>query len=263
MFKIVIDTCIDQLKSILDRETMEDCYIDIEYRREGRHQKTLKKHLSKLERMCHKNTGGCSNLQHGIHDENCHLNTNTCMKNAIDTGTTTSDQRSNNILSDNTSNNNNNNWVRNYSKIPLTEPQQHLLSHGPNFVITPRDPPTLDYLVATKKACNQLTQGKAEELRGAIKAWLRKDHKAKPNIPKDEYQALREMKKDNTRQVLTADKGVSMVVLDSEDYTAKSEALLHQPNYNVLKTDPPNKYKNKLFGLLKTIKAEGGMDDIT
>ena len=51
------------------------------------------------------------------------------------------------------------------------------------------------------------------------------------------------------------------MVLDSEDYTAKSEELLHQPNYKILKADPTNKYKNKLIGLLKTIKAEGGIDD--
>ena len=63
--------------------------------------------------------------------------------------------------------------------------------------------------------------------------------------------------------VLTADKGVSMVVVDREEYTAKSEALLHQPNYKILKTDPTNKYKNKLIALLKSIKAEGRIDDNT
>ena len=120
----------------------------------------------------------------------------------------------------------------------------------------------MEYILATEKVCYQLTQGKVEVLRGEVKSLLRKDHKAKPNIPKDE-QALREIKRDNTRQVLTTDKGVSLVVLDSEDYTAKSETLLHQPNYKILKTDPTNKYKNKLVGLLKTIKAEGGIDDIT
>ena len=126
MFKIVIDTCMDKLESILDRKTMEDCYIYIEYRREGRYQKTLDRHLSKFHRMCHVNTGGRSNLRCGDHDENCHLNTNTCMTTAIDTSTnrntTTSDQRVNNnsnYMSNNTSNNNNN-WVRNYSKTPLT-----------------------------------------------------------------------------------------------------------------------------------------------
>ena len=71
------------------------------------------------------------------------------------------------------------------------------------------------------------------------------------------------MKRDNTRMVLTVDKGVSMVVVDREDYTAESEELLHQPNYKILQTDPTNKYKNKLISLLKSIKAEGGMDDNT
>ena len=39
--------------------------------------------------------------------------------------------------------------------------------------------------------------------------------------------------------------------------------LLHQPNYKILQSDPTNKYKNKLISLLKSIKAEGGMDDNT
>ena len=117
--------------------------------------------------------------------------------------------------------------------------------------------------MTTQKVYQQLTQGKVEELRGEVKSLLKREHKTKPNIPRDEHQALREIKQDNTRMVLTADKGVSLVVLDSEDYTAKSEKLLHQPNYKILKADPTNKYKNKLVGLLKTIKAEGGIDDNT
>ena len=74
---------------------------------------------------------------------------------------------------------------------------------------------------------------------------------------------LKEMKKDDTRMVLTADKGVSMVVVDREDYIQKSEELLHQQNYKILQSDPTNKYKNKLISLLKSIKAEGRMDDNT
>ena len=46
------------------------------------------------------------------------------------------------------------------------------------------------------------------------------------------------MKRDNTRMVLTLDKGVSMVVVDREEYTAKSEELLHQPSYKILKQIP-------------------------
>ena len=44
------------------------------------------------------------------------------------------------------------NWVRNISKTPLTEAQEHVLAHGPNFVVVPREPPICDYIVATEKA---------------------------------------------------------------------------------------------------------------
>ena len=148
-----------------------------------------------------------------------------------------------------------------FPRPPLPEAEKSLLSHGPNFVIVPRETPSCEYIAATEKACLQLAQGKAEELRGEVKSLLRKNHKVKPNISREEHQALQEMKRDKTRMVLTVDKGVSLVVLDKEDYTAKSEELLNQSNYKILKTDPTTKHKNKLINLLKSIKAEGGIDD--
>ena len=216
--------------------------------------------------MCHDYTGGHSNPLHGVHGKNGHLTTDTCTAT-----TTTIEQRSlannSNGLSDNNINTSTNtisgNWVRILSKTPLTEAQECLLAHGPNFVIVPKEPPTCEYIVATEKACQHLMQGKAEELRGEIKSLLKKKHNTTPNIPREEYQALKQMKNDSTRMVLTADKGVSMVVVDREEYIQKSEELLQQPNYNILQSDPTTKYKNKLISLLKSIKAEGGMDGNT
>ena len=52
------------------------------------------------------------------------------------------------------------------SKTPLTEAEERLLGHGPNFVMVPKDPPTCDYIAATEKACQNLPQGNVEELRG-------------------------------------------------------------------------------------------------
>ena len=205
-----------------------------------------------------------SNPRHGNHGIHTCINANNT---STDTCITHDPTMSPNQESQIASNNNNNNihsqgcWVRNFSKTPLTEAKQSLLSHGPNFVIVPREPPSCEYIVATEKACLQLAQGKAEELRGEVKSLLRKNHKVKPNISREEHQVLREMKRDKTRMVLTADKGVSLVVLDKEEYTAKSEDLLNQPNYRILKTDPTTKHKNKLINLLKSIKAEGGIDD--
>ena len=50
----------------------------------------------------------------------------------------------------------------------------------------------------------------------------------KSNISKEETRAIKELKKDQERMVLTADKGVNMVVMDREDYEKKSEELLSQ-----------------------------------
>ena len=154
-------------------------------------------------------------------------------------------------------------WVRNISKTPLTQAQEKLLAHGPNFVNVPKEPPTTEYIAAIEKACLRLPSRKAEELRGEVKAILKKETKNKPNITKEEHQAIRELRRDKTRVVLTADKGVSMVVMDKDDYKSKSEELLHTPTYQILRTDPTNKNKNKLISLLKTIKAEGGIGETT
>ena len=42
MFKAQRDTCINSLETVIDRETLEDCYDFIRVRREGRHQKNLR-----------------------------------------------------------------------------------------------------------------------------------------------------------------------------------------------------------------------------
>ena len=63
--------------------------------------------------------------------------------------------------------------------------------------------------------------------------------------------------------ILTADKGVSMVVMDRDDYNTKAEELLHQPTYRPIPSDPTNKMKNRLITLLKKIKTEGGLSETT
>ena len=103
-----------------------------------------------------------------------------------------------------------------------------------------------------KKACSKLIPDKAEELRGEIKAISKKKPNNKPNISKEEYWVLKEIRNDNTRMALTADKGVSMVVMDKEDYIHKSEELLQSSTYKILTIDPTTKHRNKLISLLKS-----------
>ena len=102
-----------------------------------------------------------------------------------------------------------------------------------------------------------------EELGGEIKLILKKTQPPKPNITKEEAKAIHELKKDKERIILTADKRVSIVVMDKEEYIKKSEELLHQTAYKELTTDSTTEYKNRLISLLKTIMAEGGIDNTT
>ena len=145
---------------------------------------------------------------------------------------------------------------------PLTEAQMKLLSHRPNYAMVPKNPPIMEYIAAIEKACTSLQPGKVEELRGEVKANIKKMQPPKQNLTKEEHKALEEFKKDKTRMILTADKGVSIVVLDREEYTKKADKLLSQSSYKTISTDPTNRYKIKLI-LLKKIKTEGGMDDVT
>ena len=103
----------------------------------------------------------------------------------------------------------------------------------------------------------------AEELRAEIRGALRNAKEPKRNITKQEVQALAELKKDQSRVILTADKGVAIVILDKEDYIKKAKTLLEdQQTYRMLKSDPTNRMKTKLINLLKKIKSEGGINEI-
>ena len=103
----------------------------------------------------------------------------------------------------------------------------------------------------------------AEELRAIMRGALRNSHKPTNNITKQEIQALAELKRDQLRVILTADKGVAIVIMDKEDYQDKAKALLEdQERYKALKTDPTGRTKSRMINLLKKIKSEGGIDDI-
>ena len=59
------------------------------------------------------------------------------------------------------------------SSKPLTHTQRSVLAKGPNFVVTPRHPPNLEYIMAIESVCIKLGQQDAEELRTEINRVLR------------------------------------------------------------------------------------------
>ena len=154
-------------------------------------------------------------------------------------------------------------WAHNLSNNTLTEAQEKVLAHDPNFAVVTNDPPIVKYIAQIERMCQKMKQGDVEELRGQIKLILKNITPPKPNISKEKAKAIKELRRDQEKVILTADKGVSMVVMEKKDYIKKSEDLLNQSTYTTLTTDPTNKCKNKLINLLKTIKAEGSIDNNT
>ena len=89
------------------------------------------------------------------------------------------------------------------------------------------------------------------------------NNRRQANISKEEFRALRELKMDNNRLILTADKGVALVVIDKAEYIKKAEELLKEKTYKKITEDPTVKQKNKLINILRNIKTEGGLNEET
>ena len=119
----------------------------------------------------------------------------------------------------------------------------------------------IQYVAAVEQACTKLEEGKTDEFRVQVKVTNQKIQKPKPNITKEEKIALTKLKKDPSRMVLTADKGMALVIMNTEDYKKKAEDLSEQHTYRPMASDPTMLLKNKLTTFLKSIKAKGGIKE--
>ena len=70
-----------------------------------------------------------------------------------------------------------------------------------------------------------------------------------------------QLKQNKDRVILTADKGVGMVVMDREEYVTKAQALLAQPAYRLLPRDPTNKIKAQIITKLRKMKKDNNLEE--
>ena len=113
-------------------------------------------------------------------------------------------------------------------------------------------------------ACQSLKPPEADEFRADIARVLKQATPSKSNISKVKWKAIKELRADKDCLVLTADKGVALVVIDKKDYIQKMNQLLEDKNtYRPLKMDPTNKQKNRLINILRRIKSEGRLEKHT
>ena len=147
-------------------------------------------------------------------------------------------------------------WVINLSKKELTPEEKSLIQKGLKFAVYPATIPVKEYISTT--IVTALQEG---ELNGVDCSGLYHDanrilntYTNKPihtNITKAENLALENLRKDKVQIIVTADKGVGLVVMDKTEYITKCEALLqHNPVYQHLSKDTsPNIYKELIKNL--------------
>ena len=124
----------------------------------------MERQKRKFEKLLMK-TGGCSNIQSGGDGKNQDLNSTTVTTSETTQPINTVGAATSATAVYNRNNNNNKvKWVHNLSKTPLTEAQEKVLAHGPNFAITTKEPPVSEYISQIERVCQQLEKGKAEEL---------------------------------------------------------------------------------------------------
>ena len=107
------------------------------------------------------------------------------------------------------------------------------------------------------------TSREADELRSDCSYLLRNLCPSKFSISVQEHRAIKELGEHLSRVVLTADKGVALVVMDKQDYMDKALSLLTDTNtYRTINKDPTTKLKNQLICTLKDIKQTGELIDL-
>ena len=80
-------------------------------------------------------------------------------------------------------------------------------------------------------------------------------------MPKDERKALKELQSDTSIVILPADKGISTVILNCEDYLEKCMDHIHNGLYQLLKEDPTTKIKAKTLKQLNVLNDNEFIDN--
>ena len=151
-------------------------------------------------------------------------------------------------------------WVINLSKKELTLEEKALLQKGPKFAVTPATIPIKEYISTTTVAALQAGEPNGVDCSGLYHDVNRilNTFTNKPihtNITKSEHLALENLRKDKDRIIVTADKGVALVVMHKTEYITKCEALLQDNSvYQHLSRDTSPTIHKELVKILQDHK---------
>ena len=157
-----------------------------------------------------------------------------------------------------------NKWIINLSSKQLTDGETKLLQRGPKFAVSNSRLPINEYVAATKQICDALGENNQKldctDYYHKVRDLLTQ-HKGKRiehNITREEKEALKSLRDDKDRMVLTADKGVALVVIDKSQYIEKCLALLNDTKVYAPCRDETKTIHNKVQKTLRELSTEDG-----
>ena len=148
-------------------------------------------------------------------------------------------------------------WVLNISSKPLSDTETSALQKGLNFAVAPKTVPTAEIVAKVEGSITGLSCDDKLVLRSQVSQVLQRAKAPPPNLPRSELKALRDLRKDHSLLVISADKGNCTVVMDRKDYDNKVKQMLSdQKTYKILKKDPTRCTERKLNVELLKLKRE-------
>ncbi|PFX12679.1 Uncharacterized protein K02A2.6 [Stylophora pistillata] len=149
-----------------------------------------------------------------------------------------------------------------YAK-PLLPEERSFLEKGPKFAPTPTNIPHKNILAEIEAAICHLPDDSKDTVRTSCAAILHRGRlPAHNNVSKEERKALNNLKKDQSRVVMKAEKGNRFVFLDRSDYDSKMETLLNdRSTYEVVPTSPFPRIERELNALILSLKRQLKIDE--
>ena len=121
----------------------------------------------------------------------------------------------------------------------------------------------MEYTIATEHLCQKFNHQEAMEFRLYIYKFLKRSLPLCLTSPKLQSKAIIKLKWDKGMIILTADKGVAMVVMDRQEYIRKAKQLKEQATSRPIPSHPSYKYRTRLINIIRRIKAETNIDENT
>ena len=153
--------------------------------------------------------------------------------------------------------------IVNLSSGEFTPAEIRVLNKGLDFSIVPKRVDNADVAASIEFALRKVDVADRGMVRREAARAVGKFKSGGGNLDPEERDALRSLRGREDVIFLTADKGKCTVVLDMEEYKAKLGCLVQEGPYVCVRSDPGQRFRKRLYELLKPLSTSGTLDRAT